>query len=514
MKPAKIIFLVLLLWLIPACAQTVPITLLHLNDLSEIGPVQGGKRGGMARVATVRKRLLAENPHTITILGGDALSPSALGTAVVDGKPLAGRQMVAVMNAVGFNYATFGNHEFDIPQPQFEERLRESHFQWFSSNVSDASGKPFAGVPPAIVFTVPGKDGAVARVGMFGLTLDMNPQPWVRYRDVFETAEEQVRQLRPQVDILIAVTHLHFEQDQLLAERFPAIDLILGGHEHENIQAYRGDRGVPIFKADANSRSGYVIKLLYDTRAHRLRIAPHLQPITANIPEDPATARLVSDWSERGYAAFRARGFDPQQSIGNTQIALDGRESSVRNHPTSLTDFIARAMLREVPEADLAIFNAGSIRVDDILQPGPVTQYDVIRVLPFGGKVLSVEIQGRLLQRVLNQGEANRGSGGYLHTAGVARDANGQWLVATRGHGAPADGMKPLDPERTYKVAISEFLMTGREQNLAYLTENASGVGKIETKRDIRLAVMDQLRSDGQRVSGIAVSPLRFALGW
>lgn len=496
LKPAKVVFFLLLLWFIPVCAQTVPITLLHLNDLSEIGPVQGGRRGGLARVATIRKQLLAVNPHTITILGGDALSPSALGTAVVDGQPLAGRQMVAVMNAVGFDYATFGNHEFDIPQEQFQQRLKESRFQWFSSNVTDASGKPFAGVLPAVIFTVPGEKGAVARVGMLALTLDMNPQPWVRYRDAFEAAAQQVRELRPKVDILIAVTHLHFEQDQQLAAMFPAIDLIVGGHEHENIQAYRGERGTPIFKADANARSVYVINLLYDTQAHRLRIEPHLQPIGEDIPEDPETARLVSYWSERGYAAFRAAGFDPQKAVGDTAVALDGRESSVRNRPTLLTNLIAQAMLREVPEAGLAIFNAGSIRLDDILPPGPVTQYDVIRVLPFGGKVLSVEIKGSLLQRILNQGDANRGSGGYLHTAGVSKDANGQWTVAVNSHNPSAGNRtKPLDPERTYKVAISEFLMTGHEQNLSYLTAHAPGVGKIKARRDIRLAVMDQLRS-------------------
>ncbi|GAB4341326.1 MAG: hypothetical protein OHK0047_32990 [Leptolyngbyaceae cyanobacterium] len=83
-------------------AEVVPITLLHLNDIYEITPVEGGKRGGLARVATLRKQLLAKNRHTFTILAGDAFSPSALGTAKVNGERLAGKQMVVVMNYSSF----------------------------------------------------------------------------------------------------------------------------------------------------------------------------------------------------------------------------------------------------------------------------------------------------------------------------------------------------------------------------------------------------------------------------
>lgn len=65
-------------------ADVVKITLLHLNDVYEITPVsKAPPQGGLARVATLRKRLLKENPNTITILAGDLFSPSALGTAVV-----------------------------------------------------------------------------------------------------------------------------------------------------------------------------------------------------------------------------------------------------------------------------------------------------------------------------------------------------------------------------------------------------------------------------------------------
>ena len=76
----------------------------------------------------------------MTTLGGDYLSPSAIGTAKVDGEPLAGRQMVDVLNAVGVDWATFGNHEFDVSEAAFRQRLAEQKFRIVSSNVTDANG--------------------------------------------------------------------------------------------------------------------------------------------------------------------------------------------------------------------------------------------------------------------------------------------------------------------------------------------------------------------------------------
>lgn len=69
----------------------IHVTILHFNDIYEITPVSGGKEGGIARVATLRKQLLARNPNTITTLGGDLFSPSAIGTAQYEGDRLAGR---------------------------------------------------------------------------------------------------------------------------------------------------------------------------------------------------------------------------------------------------------------------------------------------------------------------------------------------------------------------------------------------------------------------------------------
>ncbi|GAB4371636.1 MAG: 5'-nucleotidase C-terminal domain-containing protein [Deltaproteobacteria bacterium] len=469
----------------PAAPGVVQITLLQMNDVYELTPVSGGREGGLARVASLRKELLAENPNTITLLAGDLFSPSALGTAKVDGERLAGRQMVAVMNTLGLDFITFGNHEFDIPERSFRDRLKESGFTWIASNVFDRQGNRFPGVPDHRIVPIRGAGGETVRLGIFGLTIDSNRAGYVTYADPLDTARAQVKALRPRVDILVALTHLSAGQDVALAQSVPGIDLILGGHEHENMQFRRGAAYVPICKADANARTVYIHRLRYDTASRKLSIRSELRRVTGEIPEDAETAAAVRRWQETGFAAFRKQGFHPERIVAAIPVPLDGLEASVRNRSTALTRLIAEAMKASTPDIELAFYNSGSIRIDDLLPPGPLTEYDLIRILPFGGRICTAEIPGDLLARVLDQGTANRGQGGFLQTAGVEHTDAG-WTV---------NGNR-LEEGRIYKAAVNDFLLSGREQNLGFFSEQAPGVrADCPAGRDIRFVFRDHLKT-------------------
>ncbi|MBK6805281.1 MAG: hypothetical protein IPG84_10690 [Betaproteobacteria bacterium] len=124
--------------------KPVTVTLVHLNDVYEVLPVEGGKSGGLARVATAIQQLKKTRSPLLTTLGGDYLSPSALGTAIVDGKPIAGRHMVDVLNATGVDWATFGNHEFDVSEARSSptSRRRSSGSSPRTSPTAAASRSP------------------------------------------------------------------------------------------------------------------------------------------------------------------------------------------------------------------------------------------------------------------------------------------------------------------------------------------------------------------------------------
>jgi 5'-nucleotidase / UDP-sugar diphosphatase len=475
---------ILLCVAVAAYAQEVRINLLQINDLYEISAVGGGKEGGMARLATIRNELASQNRHTYMVLAGDALSPSVIGTAVINGQPIAGAQMVAMLNSIGLDFATFGNHEFDLTEPQLQQRIRDSRFAWFSGNVRQANGEVFPGVRQNVVFTVEDDGGAQVRVGLIGVTLNQNKKPWVLYRDPIQTVREQVANMRSQgVNIVVAVTHQAFEDDARLAEQVPGIDLILGGHEHENVRAFRGPNFTPIFKADANVRSVYVHELVYDTAHGSLRINSRLIRITNSTEEDPAVTKVAKDWTDRAFAAFRQNGFAPEEVVANSPETLNGKESAVRNSATNLTEIIASAFLHSFPQADAAVFNSGSIRIDDDIPAGPIRQYDILRVLPFGGNTALAEMKGRLLSKVLDIGQSNRGIGGYLLTANIS-GSPGAWLL----------NGQPIDPSKSYRVATSDFLLSGGERKLEFLTHNNPEVLKVTPGKDMRFAVIQEFQ--------------------
>ena len=465
--------------------HVVALTILQMNDVYELTPVSGGAEGGVARLATLRGQLRAENPNTYTVLAGDLLNPSALSTATVDGQRLAGRQMVDVMNILGLDYATFGNHEFDLSQEQLSLRLAESKFRWISSNVSQADGQPFPNVPANVTFTARNDDGDEVRVGLFGLTVASNPVPYVAYRDPVTVAKEQVAALRSQVDVLIAITHLSLEGDIDLVQQVPEIDLVLGGHEHENVEVERGADFTPVSKADANGRSVYIHRFRFDTSTKVLDHDSTLQRVTPALADDPVVGQAVDRWVKAAFDGFRAQGFEPTRPVATTAEPLDGRESSVRNRPTRLTELTAAGMQHEAPETELAIFNGGAIRIDDVIPPGEVTEYDIIRTLPFGDAIVSVQMSGSLLLRTLDQGLANAGTGGYLQVSNVTRNPGGDgWQV----NGAA------LDVGRSYSVAIVNFLLSGREIKLDFLTRDNPEITVVAEHGDIRKALIAELQ--------------------
>lgn len=207
---------------------------------------------------------------------------------------------------------------------------------------------------------------------------------------------------------------------------------------------------------------------------------------------DSFTNTVIQKWiiiAENNYSSL---GFDAKKIVLTNNQPLDGRETEVRSHPANLTSLLAEAMAHAAPLAQVAFFNAGSVRVDDILQM-PVTQYDTIRSLPFGGGIRDVEMQGSLLKKIIDQGEKNKGTGGYLvYNSSIKQNAvTGTWQI----------NEKNISDETTYRVALTDFLLSGKEANLDYLTPKNPSLQKCMMRplagamTDIRLALVQYLET-------------------
>ncbi|CAF1053376.1 unnamed protein product [Adineta ricciae] len=408
-------------------------TILQMNDVYELLPSGGGNKGGLAHVAYLRDSLLKENPHTYTVLSGDFLSPSPLSLAIVNGTRLNGKQMIASFNTLGLDFVTFGNHEFDLSEIELIRRMNESTFTWISSNVFDPhTNTSFASSIPYKLITI-----RHVRILLIGLTTAKNPVNYTRV--VNETSlvpfVQQFLQSLTTVhyDVLIALTHLDVANDIILAQNIPQIDLILGGHEHENYFLLRGAKFTPIYKADSNAVTVFIHRCAFNLKAKKFHVHSKLTKITSEMKYQEKTFEITNYWFNLGMQSFIEMGYQPNETVSclPNSIELDGRSSSVRNYPTRLTEYCCQALLESTKQDTtvVALFNSGSIRIDDILQ-GKITQYDILRTLPFFNKLVTLSVPGQILAKVLSEGVSLRGNGMFLAYEGIATFDEGKtWLL-------------------------------------------------------------------------------------
>lgn len=478
----------------------VTFKIVQINDVYEIDPLNDGEYGGMARVAHVRDSIKKENPNTFIFLAGDFLNPSLLGTIKVDGKRLQGKQMVDVMNAMDFDLVTFGNHEFDLKESDLQDRLDESKFSWTSANtrqVTPTGLKPFYSkrgsqkipVSDYEIYEIKDADGDVLKFGVISVTIDSNPKDFVSYADVYTEAERAYKLAKKESDFVVGLTHVALEQDQKIAQLIPDLPLIMGGHEHYNMLIKEGN--TIITKADANAKTLYVHTFTYDLKNKNLNFDSELVHITEKTPSNPEVEKVVDKWVKILNNNLKEIISNPDEVIFHAEIPWDGTDESSRSKQTNVGEVITKSMMRMYPETTGAIVNGGSIRVDDELS-GNITSKDIFRILLFGGEVLKVELKGNLLSDVLDFGEQASGTGAYLQRHNFSKTADGSWKI---------DNEK-INPEKTYTVAMSDFLLLGLD--IPFLTADHKDIVSVyrpsadETAKDIRKAIIEYLKAGGK----------------
>lgn len=467
-------------------AHVVDFAVLQLNDVYDAAPVEGGQKGGLARVATLYRTLEKENPNILVTLSGDFVSPSVISSITGD----EGKHMIESLNALGLTHATMGNHEFDISQQSLLSRIGESRFRWVVSNVKDDKGQPLPNVISDAVVSYAGAGGETVRVAILGLCLDMKKKAGFTFQDPIASARAEVEALRDKADVFVAMTHLTMAQDKQLAAEVPRLDVLLGGHEHEAAKDVSGEDMTPIYKADSNARTAYVHKFRFDTATKTTKLFSKLVPIDATLAEEPKTDEIVDAWSKRAFDKLRAEGNDPQEVVGHTDEALQGYEADVRSKPTNLTELIIQSFIASVPEADAAILASGMVRIDGVIPPGDITFFDVVRIFPIDDKLSLLEMPGALLRTLLAAGDASKGNGGFQIRANIKSDGKGSWLV----------GDAPLTDEKKYKILFSNV----SPETLSQPPFQGSGTKKIRDAKTMRATLTERLRRDLAKGKGPA----------
>jgi len=378
-----------------------PVRFLLINDVYVADTMSDG-RGGLARVATVHTRLVDQGP-ILFVLAGDVLSPSLLS------KYYGGRQMVEALNAAKLDYATFGNHEFELDHDTLVARIAASNFKWISSNCTETNGTPFPKVLPWDTLRVSGH-----KVGLFGLTLIGNYRRYVRCVNPDSAAHVAIDTLSALgADLIVAITHQTVTADRDLLSREPKLDLVLGGHEHEAHDSVVSGRHV--LKADANARTAQFVTLWGGKGQWRQAVG--LVPIDSRLPSDTAVSRVVEAWDD----SLRQR-LGPERAVATTTAPIDARDEVSRKRESALGDLVADAIRAETG-ADVALINAGSMRLDDVIRAGSLTNYQLesIFLFPDETRIVSFPVAGDRLRELLEHGVSDSalGKGGFLQVSGV-----------------------------------------------------------------------------------------------
>jgi len=266
--------------LVGSLADTT-ITILHTNDThSQIDPLPANDRnagkGGVARRATLVKKIRAENPNTLLIDAGDVLQ----GTPYFNF--YRGEVEYKAMSAIGYDVGTLGNHEFDNGVEALAAALKFANFDLVSTNY-DVKGTALEGrIKPYVVKTVGG-----VTVGLFGLGISpvalITPADFkgITYNDPVVAAREVVKTLREKerCALVVCMSHLGYyvngeRGDSFVASQVDGIDFIAGGHTHtfmekpvmqkqpcgaETMIFQVGKSGINVGRVDFTFRSGKVI---------------------------------------------------------------------------------------------------------------------------------------------------------------------------------------------------------------------------------------------------------------
>lgn len=400
-------------------------------------------------------------------------SKDADGTIIVDGgnvfqgAPFAslteGKSIAQILRAISYDAIAPGNHDFSYGQDTLESLAQQSGIRILAANIKQDGQVCYASRMIEEIGDI--------KIGIIGLTspsygkiIDPNLVQGLDFGDaesILKDAQTAVDKLKEgDVDIIIAVTHLGTNAADFLsandvARKVTDIDLILDGGNSQ--AALIAEKGVLIVNVGQNLAHAAAITIKEDEDGFRFDPYIHSAEELAQYAADSDVQQLID-------AVNQSQETELATTIGSTPIFLDGERNSVRGQDTNLARLITSAM-KEAAATEIALLNGGSIRAS--INQGQITKQDIYSTLLFSNTLVSKNIKGSVLLQVLKQG-LEPGQGTFLHFAGLVVEykkvsettSNGQVTSYNKITKVMVNN-EPLDTEREYTVALSNFLANG-----------------------------------------------------
>ena len=443
---------------------------------------------GYAGLATVKNALEAQGKHVVLVDNGDAVQGDTIGTLSN------GEYIIDIMNEIGYDVATPGNHEFDYGMDQFFALTEQANFPYVSANFVDNDGNTV--LDPYVI-----KDVAGVKIAFVGIstpkTITTSTPKYFQddngnYIYAFqqdETGEKLYAAVQSAVDaaraegaqFVIALAHLGIEEDcspwtsSEVIVNTTGIDAVLDGHSHSLIECekVKNKDGAEVLLSSTETKLAYIGCL--------------------TIKDDGSmSTTLISDNGMKDFIGGIQEEFEELVNtvVASTDVDLiikdpASGERIVRVSETNLGDLCADAY-RAMSGADVAIVNGGGVRAD--IPAGDITYGQIIAVHPFGNEMCVVECTGQEILDALELGcsKLPAESGGFLHVSGmtytidlnvestVKLDENGMF-VSVEGERRVKDvtgGGEPLDPEKTYTLASHNYKLKNCGDGYSMFADN------------------------------------------
>ncbi len=462
-----------------APALTKDLVVLFTSDV-HCGIEQGW---GYAGLAALRDALAAQGNHVILVDNGDSIQGEPVGTMTT------GEALVNLMNAVGYEVAIPGNHEFDYGMDRFLELTQKANYPYISSNFNKEGElvfkpyviKEYDGVKVAFVGITTPKTLTSSTPAYF--MDDAGNFIYGFFQD--ETGEKLYAAVQTAVDAaiaegaqyVIAMGHLGNEAEcapwtyaDVIANT-TGIDALLDGHSHDKDQVVMKNKN-----GEDVLRSGCGTKL---EGIGYLRISAENGSMECGIYEwayDFAAPELIeNDITAEVENATAALNEKLAQVVATTQVDLVIKDPAtdvriVRSAETNLGDLCADAY-RDQSGADVAIVNGGGVRVN--IAAGNITLNDILKVHPFGNAMCVIEVTGQQILDALEFGAKDVPSefGGFLQVSGMTYEIHtyipssvkmdeAKMFVAVEGEYRVKNvmvGGEPLDLNKTYTLASHNY---------------------------------------------------------
>ena len=450
------------------------LTILHTNDFHDRfepiskydGPCSaedntaGECFGGSARLMTAIAEARERAGNSILVDGGDQFQGTLFYTQYK------GTLAAEMMNQMGYDAMTVGNHEFDDGPEVLRGFMDAVEFPVLMSN-ADVTAEPLLADKLA-KSTVIEKGGE--QIGLIGLT----PQDTHELASPGDniTFSDPVAAVQGEVDLLIArgvnkiivLSHSGYSVDQKVAAETTGVDVIVGGHTNTLLSNTdeRAEGPYPTMVGETAIVQAYAygkflgeLNVTFDDEGNITKAEGEPLIMDAAVTEDQPTVDRIAE-AAKPLEEIRNR------VVAETAEAIDGERGNCRAQECSMGNLVADAMLDRVKDQgiDVAIANSGGLRAS--IDAGEVTMGEVLTVLPFQNTLSTFQVTGAQLIEALENGvsQHEEGAGRFPQVAGMSFAFDPKAEAGSRISDVMVAG-EPIDLEKTYGAVSNNYVRNG-----------------------------------------------------